>query len=68
MKPRIAITAEEHAKLIRLSTKHGPIATSFGDPRGTALSRNREGRIESEWALPYLAEWRGITVADGAGI
>ncbi|QDH50379.1 hypothetical protein [Caulobacter phage KcrB] len=66
--PRISISAEEHAKLIRLSAQHGPIATTFGDPRGTALSRNREGKIESTWALRYLAEWRGVTVSGGAGI
>ncbi|EJL33242.1 hypothetical protein PMI01_02204 [Caulobacter sp. AP07] len=65
---RIAITAEEHAKLIRLSVDHGPVATSFGDPRGTALSRNAKGELESPWVLPFLAEWRGYTVSDGAGI
>lgn len=57
---RIYITADEHAKLMRLATGE-PIATSFGGGR-VWLS---EG---CTWPIPFLAQWRGVAFTDGAGI
>lgn len=58
---RIYISESEHALLIMASSKHGPIATSFG-PSGVWLAP------ECRWPIPLLAQWRGIAFADGAGI
>lgn len=68
MSARIYITEREHSLLIRETTqRRAPIATAFGGNR-VWLSRGSDGRIVSDWALPLLAQWRGLTVADGAGI
>lgn len=68
MNARIYISEREHSLLIRQTQgRRTPIATAFGGNR-VWLSRGPDGRIVSDWALPLLAEWRGLTVADGAGI
>lgn len=58
---RIYISEQEHALLIRASTKHGAIGTSFG-PSGVWL------HPDCTWPIPLLAQWRGRAFADGAGI
>ncbi|CAL4868230.1 hypothetical protein MMA231_02505 [Asticcacaulis sp. MM231] len=65
--PRIYLEQEENAQLIRESSKHGPLACSFGGGR-VWLAYDDEGKLRSSWALPLLSEWRGYTVSDGAGI
>ncbi len=62
MKPiLIPLSESETASLIRESvSKILPLA--FGS-RGVALKAD-----EAPWALPLLAQWRGITFTDGGGI
>jgi hypothetical protein len=57
---RVRITEAENARLIRLAGAE-PLSLSFG-PSGVFLDP------ECTWPLPLLAEWRGITFNDGAGI
>lgn len=56
----IRISADENAMLIRVSGGR-PLHLHFGRS-GVALDP------ECTWPIPLLAEWRGITFTDGAGI
>ena len=66
---RIVLTERETAQLMRHAgaARCAALAIDFGTG-GVALSETPEGRPVSAWALPLLAEWRGITFNDGAGI
>lgn len=55
----VPISASEHAGLIRTGNT---TSCRFGTG-GTALVAD-----DCPWALPLLAEWRGLAFADGAGI
>lgn len=68
MSKRVFISAAEHARLIRATeASRTSIATAFG-PSGVWLAQNADGSVQSAWALPLLANWRGETQAEGAGI
>jgi len=57
----IPVDELETASLMRVSNgRNLPFAFGTG---GVALIWR-----EAQWAVPLLAEWRGITFADGAGI
>lgn len=64
MSERIYITEDEHVRLMKQGLM---IATSFGGNR-VWLARDETGKLVSAWTLPLLAEWRGYTVSQGAGI
>lgn len=55
----VPISADEHAALIRTGNT---VSTRFGTG-GSALVAG-----DNPWALPLLAEWRGIAFTDGGGI
>lgn len=59
-KTLVPLSYGEMALLIR----HGsaPVSARFG-AGGTALVAE-----DSPWALPMLAEWRGVAFSEGAGI
>lgn len=66
---RIVLSTKEMADLMRHSgEKHtGALHCDFGTG-GVALALKPDGSVDSAWALPLLAEWRGIAFTDGAGI
>lgn len=57
----VPFTSDEMASLIRASNGRA-VPARFGTG-GAALIAG-----EASWALPILAEWRGVSFADGAGI
>lgn len=57
----IPLSEGETASLIRLANPHS-LALAFGTG-GVALNADK-----SPWAVPLIAEWRGLTFTDGAGI
>lgn len=67
MTQRIYISHDEHIKLLRAAPYGEFVATSFGSG-AVWLGRDADGKLRNPWVLPLLAEWRGITVNDGAGI
>jgi hypothetical protein len=57
----IPLREGETAALMRLANPE-PVCLAFGTG-GVALEADK-----SPWAVPILAEWRGLTFTDGAGI
>lgn len=59
--PRIHLSAEELTALIKKSDRYPhSVAVSYG-PSGAWLTE-KDGEIVSKWALPTIADMRGIPV------
>ena len=61
------LTVDELAELIRNSVGTSGLSCEFG-PKGSRLKRDKNGQIESAWAVPILQQLRGVTFEAGAGI
>lgn len=61
------LSTEELAHLIGESVGRTPVSCEFGYG-GTRLKRNKDGEIETAWAVPILEELRGMTFNAGSGI
>lgn len=66
---RIVLSQRETALLMRHAgeARRPALALDFGTG-GVALSEDGNGHPVSSWAVPLLAEWRGVAFSDGAGI